>query len=182
MMDAGKRIKSRVQTAVMLALLIGVQFGTRSFGQFVTGSLVNLILLVSAFLVGTGAGLAVAALSPFLAFGVGIGPAFIQIVPFIAVGNVIFVLIAQIVKNRIAYSGTKDAFITASGLAAASIAKTLFLWVGLVIIALPMIPGINEKQMAVISASFTWPQLVTALIGSVLAMALVPMLKRALKM
>jgi len=168
-------------TAVLLALLLGVQFLTQSFSQFVTGSLVNLILLVSVFIVGIGSGLIIGLVSPFLAFFVGIGPAFIQITPFMAIANIILVSIASLVRKYIAKGNKKDVLITGAGLVTAAIAKTTFFWVGLVLIALPLIPGINEKQLAVISTAFTWPQLVTALIGSTLAMIIVPLLKKALK-
>ena len=169
------------QTAVMLALLIGIQFVTRSLGQFVTGSLVNMILLVSVFTIGLGGGLIVAVCSPFLAFFAGIGPAFIQIVPFVAVANALSVMIGRIAGKFIGKGSLKDIALAASGLVAASVIKTGFLWVGLVLIALPMIPGINEKQIAVISAAFTWPQLVTGCIGGALAMAAVPVLRKAIR-
>jgi hypothetical protein len=41
--------------------------------------------------------------------------------------------------------------------------------------------GLMKKPMiAVMTASFSWPQLVTALIGGALALILVPVLKKAL--
>ncbi|MGB7606307.1 MAG: hypothetical protein WBL93_12625 [Lutisporaceae bacterium] len=170
------------QTAVMLALLIVVQFLTRSFGQFVTGSIVNLILLVSVFIIGIYGGITIAILSPLLAFLAGIGTAFIQIIPFIAIGNVLFVTIAWLIAhNSVADMSTKGIVISSTGLIAASIGKLLFLWLGVVVIALPLIPGIKEKQVAIISASFSWPQLITALIGSILAMMVIPLLKKAIK-
>ncbi len=170
------------QTAVMLALLIVVQFLTRSFGQLVTGSIVNLILLVSVFIIGIYGGITLAVLSPLLAFLAGIGPAFIQIIPFIAIGNALFVTIAWfIAKKSISNMNTKGILISSTGLIAASIGKFLFLWLGLVVVALPLIPGIKEKQVAVISASFSWPQLITALIGSILAIMIIPLLKKAIK-
>jgi hypothetical protein len=170
------------QTAVMLALLIGAQFITRSFGQFVTGSMVNLILLVSVFIIGIYGGVTIAVLSPLLAFLAGIGPAFIQIIPFIAFGNILFVTIAWIIsKNFIATLSTKNIIISSIGLITASLSKFLFLLFGLVTVALPLIPGIKEKQLAVIGTAFSWPQLITALIGSILAMMIVPHLKKAIK-
>lgn len=170
------------QTAVMLALLISVQILTRAFGQLVTGSLVNLILLVSVFMIGIYGGLTVAVISPILAFLAGIGPAFIQIIPFIAIGNALFVTVAWLIsKNYMAKLNIKDVVISSLGLIAASISKFLFLWIGIIMIALPIIPGIKEKQIAVISASFSWPQLITALIGSALAMVILPQLKKAIK-
>jgi thiamine transporter ThiT len=167
------------QTAVMIALLLGIQFVTRPLGQLVTGSLVNMILLTSLFVVGTGSGLTVGMLSPFLAFFAGIGPAFPQIIPFMAAGNAIIVLAASFVRKFIAKKNAKDVIITAAGLLIASMAKFLFLWLGLVVVALPLVPGIKEQQIAIISAAFSWPQLVTALIGSSLAMMVVPLLERA---
>lgn len=176
------KINYITQTAVMLSLLIGVQFITRSFGQLVTGSVVNLILLVSVFVIGIYGGITIAVLSPLLAFLAGIGPAFIQIIPFIAIGNTLFVTIAWLIsKNFIAKSSSKDIVISSIGLIAASVSKFLFLWLGLVIVALPLIPGIKEKQVALIGASFSWPQLITALIGSALAMMIIPHLKKAIK-
>ena len=170
------------QIAVMLALLIGAQFITRPFGQLVTGSMVNLILLVSVFIIGIYGGITIAVLSPLMAFLAGIGPAFIQIIPFIIIGNTLFVAIAWLIsRNFIARLSTKDIALSSIGLIAASVCKFLFLWLGLVIVALPLIPGIKEKQAAVIGAAFSWPQLITALIGSILAMMIVPHLKKAIK-
>ena len=176
-----KKVIFITQTAVMLALLIGAQFATRGFSTFVTGSLVNMILLVSTFIIGRRSGLVVALLSPLLAFLAGIGPAFIQIIPFMAAGNAILVLIASFVSRYIAKSSVKDIIFMTTGLIIAAAAKMAFLWVALVLIALPMIPGLNERQITMISAAFSWPQGVTASIGAMLAMTIVPLLKRALK-
>ena len=38
-----------------------------------------------------------------------------------------------------------------------------------------------EKQVAAISASFSWPQLVTAAIGGVLAVTIAPLIRKALR-
>jgi len=175
------KLKKIILTAIMLALLIGTQFVTRSLGQFITGSLVNLILLVSVFTVGLGGGLVVAVASNFLAFLAGIGPALPQVVPFVAAANAILVSVAYLVRKQIGEKGIKNTLLAASGLAAAAVAKMLFLWVGLVLIALPLIPGLKEPQIAMLSAAFTWPQLVTALAGGALAMLIMPLLNKAKK-
>jgi hypothetical protein len=39
----------------------------------------------------------------------------------------------------------------------------------------------KKPMIAVMTASFSWPQLVTALIGGALALILVPVLKKALR-
>ncbi len=177
-----KQIQFISQTALMLALLIVVQMLTRSLPTYVTGSLVNALLLLSTFLIGLNSGLFIALTSPFLAFILGIGPAFIQILFFVAIANAIIVTLAWLLAKNSISSTTKTARIKSSGgLAIASLAKMTFLWLGLVKFALPLIPGLKEGQIKVISASFSWPQLITALIGSGLALFLVPMLKKALK-
>jgi hypothetical protein len=175
------KLRKILFTAVMLAFLIGVQFVTRSMGQFVTGSLVNLILLVTVFTVGLGGGLTVAVASNFLAFLAGIGPALLPVVPFVAAANAILVSAAYPIRGHITGKGAKKKALAAAGLAGAAAAKTLFLWVGLVLVALPLIPGIQEKQVAMLNAAFTWPQLVTALAGGTLAMLIMPLLKKAMK-
>ena len=77
------------ETAVMIALLVALQWATKPLGQFVTGSCVNLVLGVSTLVGGVWCGAVVAIASPFCAFLVGVGPAKLLIVPFIAVGNVV---------------------------------------------------------------------------------------------
>lgn len=172
-----KRVLFITQTAIMLALLIVVQLLTRSLSQFVTGSLVNLILLVSTFVIGLAGGTIVAVISPFLAFALGIGPAFIQIVIFVSIANLIIITVAYLLaKKTIKGKTISDYLVSGSGLAIASVLKTAFLWIGLVSFALPLIPGLKPQQIKVITASFTWPQLITALIGSVLAMMIMPIL------
>lgn len=170
-------LKTLCRTAIFLALLIAVQFVTRSMGQYVTGSLVNLILIASGLMRGLWGGLAVAVLSPICAFFIGIGPAFPQVVPAVALGNAVLVLLWVLI------AGAKNAPIArqAIALVVAAVAKFLTLYLVIVKWLVPMVLTLNEKQMAVLSASFSFPQLITAVIGGVLAMLLVPPLRRALK-
>ena len=190
------------QTTVMLALLIGVQLITRSFSQLVTESIVNLILLISVFMIGIYGGLTVAVLSPILCYLAGIGPAVIEIIPFIAIGNILFITIAWLMARKTIYrmstkdiatsiaalvglsfgsTPTKDIPAPFPGLAVASLGKFLFLRISIVQFVLPMIPGLEVSQVAVLSLAFSWPQLVTAFIGSMLAMIIIPQLKKAIK-
>lgn len=82
-----------VRTAICLALLIAVQFFTRSFGQLATGSCVNLVLAVSALIGGVWSGITVAVISPFCAYLLGIGPAFLPMVPCVSLGNAVYALL-----------------------------------------------------------------------------------------
>ena len=87
------------ETAVMIALLVALQWATKPLGQFVTGSCVNLVLGVSTLVGGAWCGAVVAIASPFCAFLVGVGPAKLVIVPFIAVGNLVLVLLLHFIAG-----------------------------------------------------------------------------------
>lgn len=172
------KIKLICRTAIFIALLVAVQYVTRSLGQYVTGSLVNLILIASALLCGLWGGIAVAFLSPIFAFLLGIGPAFIQVVPAIMLGNIVLVVLWSLIAGR-----SNAAFWRYPvALVAGAVAKFAVLYLVIVRWLVPMVLTLNEKQAAVLSASFSLPQLITAAIGGVLAMLLVPALRRALKL
>ena len=163
------------ETAVMIALLVALQGLTKPAGQFVTGSCVNLILGVSTLVGGLWCGLTVALLSPFFAFLLGIGPALIQIVPAIAVGNIVLVLVLFLICRK----AKKLSPLSYGGAVAASVCKFAALYALVVLLLLPLL-GLPEKQVAMMSAMFSWPQLVTALIGSFLAVTVSPVIRKAL--
>lgn len=172
--------KSRwvTETAIMLALLIVLQAITRSFGQFVTGTCVNFILAITTLICGLSSALTVAVISPFFAFMLGIGPAFLPIVPGVSLGNVIFVVLLWLILGRTGLSATWNKRVSA--LIVAAIGKFLVLYVLITKVILPNL-SLNEKQVSVLGASFSWPQLVTAGIGSFLAILVWPKLKQAIK-
>ena len=163
------------ETAVMIALLVALQGLTKPAGQFVTGSCVNLILGVSTLVGGLWCGLTVALLSPFFPFALGIGPALIQIVPAIAVGNIVLVLVLWLICRK----AKKLSPLSYGGAVVASVCKFAVLYALVVLLLLPLL-GLPEKQVAMMSAMFSWPQLVTALIGSFLAVTVSPVIRKAL--
>ena len=154
-------------TAVMLAVLITLQFLTKSFGQIVTGSCVNFVLAASALLLGFRCAGAVALLSPILAFLLGIGPIFPALIPCIAAGNLIYVFLLAVFRERKLLRWT------------APPAKFLLLFLLVDRIALPLL-GLPAEKAAVIGASFSWPQLFTALIGLSAALLVCPRLTEAI--
>lgn len=169
-MNTAKKI---TYTAVLLALLIVLQWATKSFGQFVTGSCVNCVLAVAALVVGWQGGLTVAVVSPFVAFLLSIGPKNIAVVPAIAVGNAVLVLVLWLfLHKRIQVLRCILGVVCAAG------AKFLTLYL-LVVQVLCRVLTLPEKQAAMFTAMFSWPQLVTALIGAAVAMAVIPLVLRA---
>jgi len=164
------------RSAVFIALLIVSQATTAQFGNiFITGSVVNLILVVAVMTCGLAPGVTVAAISPIVARFLGIGPLW-SLVPFIAAGNIALVLLWHYIGNwhmEHKYAAHLVAAVTAAA------AKFLVLYVGIVRIVVPIL-GLPEQQAAVISIVFSIPQLITALIGGVLATIILPVLKSAI--
>lgn len=161
------------RTAAMLALLIVLQAATKNLGQFVTGSCVNAVLAAATLLGGFARGLIVAVVSPFLAFLLGIGPKLIEVVPAIAIGNLALVLILWAIKG----DGALNRVIK---WIAASVGKFLVLYL-LVIQLLCRVMTLPEKMTATFSTMFSWPQLVTALIGSGIMLLILPILQKAIR-
>lgn len=164
------------RSAVFIALLIVSQATTAQFGNiFITGSVVNLILVVAVMTCGLAPGVTVAAISPIVARFLGIGPLW-SLVPFIAAGNIALVLLWHYIGNW--HMGHKHAAHLVAAVTAAT-AKFLVLYVGIVRVIVPIL-GLPEQQAAVISIVFSIPQLITALIGGVLATIILPVLKSAI--
>lgn len=170
-----------VETGIFLALLIVFQITTKSFGQIVTGSLVNFTLIGAVLAVGLWGGLAVALISPILASMIGIGPAFIQIVPIVALGNAVIVIVyALILQKAKGSDGKSNPLIWIVAIAVGGVAKFATLYFGVVKIAIPMITFPKPQMAATIAASFGIPQLITAVIGGAIAMAVMPPVLKAI--
>ena len=171
-----KKVLWITRTGVLVALLVALQTAAALLSgrnQFITGSVVNMVLIVSVMTSGLATGLSVAAVSPIMATFLGIGPTWV-LVPFIIVGNIILVTLWHVIGNR-KKGGKYAAQIVALVVAAA--AKFIVIYLFVVQIAIPYIPNI-PRQAAVI---FSYPQLITASIGGALAIiALIP-LRKAIK-
>ena len=177
-----KRILWITRTALFIALLVSLQAVTRPFGQFVTGSCVNFLLVSSCILVGLPSAVVVATVSPVFAFLIIGVPAFPLLLPFVIAGNIVLVAAIRLISGKSFENINRRSYITIIVAAAAgAILKFLVLWVGIVQFALSIIPGIKQPQIDAMSAAFSWPQLVTAAIGSGLAIAVAPPLLKALK-
>ena len=169
-----KKVLWITTTAVFVALLIGVQVATAPFGQLVTGSLVNFILIISVMTFGFASGLTVAFISPVFAKLLGIGPLW-TIIPFIMVGNIVLITVWHLMA-RAKFKNTHITRIVS--MIAAAICKFILLYLGIVQVAAPLMLDLTENQKALISSMFSFPQLITALIGGALATVLLPTFTR----
>lgn len=166
------------QTGVLLALLIVVQAVTSGLGNtLVTGSLVNLILIVAVTTGGLASGLSIALLSPIFAFMFGIGPAFPQIVFCVMLGNAVIVTVWHLMAVRNKKQEIPN-FVMATVVGA--VCKFGVLYLSVVQFVVPILLKMPAPKAAMVSGAFSFPQLITALIGGGLSILVVPVLSKAL--
>ena len=177
-----KKIKWITETALMLSLLICLQALTKPMGQLVTGSCVNAILAISALVGGLSCGLVVALCSPVLAFLLGIAPAALT-VPAIMAGNAVFVVLLSQLADKTGKQIVKQVFawvLAAVGKFAALYAIVVWLICGVLAESLLASGAMKPPMLTNLPATFSWPQLITALIGGAIALAITPVLRKAL--
>ena len=176
------RILWIAQTAIFIALLVTAQAITRPLGQFVTGSCVNFLLVTSSIIVGLPSAAVVAVISPIGAFLILGIPAFPILIPFMMAGNLVLVIVFHFITGKSYENLNRTAYLRiTAAIVAGAVCKFLVLWIGIVQIALPFIPGIMQPQIDATAVVFSWPQLVTALLGSSIAAIVIPALRKALK-
>ncbi|MBO5954082.1 MAG: hypothetical protein J6Q53_08230 [Oscillospiraceae bacterium] len=178
-----KKLRWITETAVLLAVLVTLQALTKGFGQFVTGSCVNAVLAVAVLVGGFGSGVTVALISPVLAFLLGIAPQVLT-VPAIMAGNTVYVVLLHLLADRQGKNLLRQlaAWITAAVAKFAAL-YAIVVWLICGLLAQPLLrEGILKPPMLkVLPATFSWPQLVTALIGGGVALLIVPVLRKALR-
>ena len=177
-----KKLRWITETAIMLALLVSLQALTKGFGQLVTGSCVNAILAISVLVGGLSSGITVALISPVLAFLLGIAPQILT-VPAIMVGNTVYVVLLYLIAGKSNNIVRKViAWLVA---AAAKFAALYAIVVGLIcgVLSQNLLASgtLKEPMLKALPATFSWPQLITALIGGAVALLIVPVLRKALK-
>ena len=178
-----KKIRWITETAIMLALLVTLQALTKPAGQFVTGSCVNAVLAVAVLVGGLWSGITIALVSPILAFLLGLAPQILT-VPAIMAGNTVFVLLLHLIAGAKAASVVKR--IVAWLVAAVAKFATLYVIVvkiicGVMSASLLAAGTLKQPMLKALPATFSWPQLITALIGGGVAMLIVPAIRKALK-
>ena len=177
-----KKIRWITETAVMLALLVCLQALTKPMGQLVTGSCVNAILAVSALVGGLSSGLVVALCSPVLAFLLGIAPQILT-VPAIMAGNSGFVILLSVLADKTGKNMIKQiiAWIVAAAAKFAALYAIVVLLICGVLSENLLAAGVLKAPMLnALPATFSWPQLITALIGGAVALSITPVLRKAL--
>ena len=136
------KLRRITRTAIFIALLIVLQAVTVPLGNIiVTGSIVNLMLIMSVITGSLASGVTVAAVSPVMAKLVGIGPLW-ALIPFIIAGNIVLVLLLYFIGNQ--DTGGKKYIAYTAAMVIAAIAKFLVLYIGIVRISVPFFLGLSE--------------------------------------
>ncbi|ACL70579.1 ECF transporter S component [Halothermothrix orenii] len=148
-------VKFITRTAILLAIALVFQMG--GFPQMITGPVVNTVLYVAAMLVGISGGVIIGIFTPVIAFIRGILPGVLApMIPFIAAGNAVLVIIFALLKK-------KNKILA---VVAASAVKFLLL-AGAVQLLLKVL---SIKIPGKVAQAMSFPQLVTALIGGIIAL------------
>ena len=169
MSNNSKKIQFMTRTALLLALVITLQMAGRFIpnNNFIVGPLVNACLLVSTALAGVWSGIIIAVASPFTSLinnHAPVAAALLPFAPFVAAGNAVYVLSYYLLRKKSAIAGVGIGSVLKFGFLYAAI--NIFLQV------------FNFPKFAkVLTFLFSWPQLVTALLGGVVALAAIKALK-----
>jgi hypothetical protein len=175
-----ERARWITQTGVFLAILIAAQAVTRMLGNtFVTGSINNMLFILAVMLLGLSSAITLCVISPILATAFGIGPLW-PFVPFIIVGNIVLVILWHIIACKYEKKAGRCKTREVIALIVGASTKFLVLFIGIVNLVVPYILGLQEPQASVVSAAFSWPQIITASVGGLLAMLIYTPLSKAI--
>lgn len=133
--------------------------------QWVTGSVVNAVLIITLFLVGIRGAMVLALVPSMIALAGGLLPTVLApIVPFIMIGNVILILTIDFIYKQ--FKNKDKGFWL--GVTVGALFKFLFLFASINIISQLLI---KQELIVKIAQMMSWPQFYTAMIGGAIAWA-----------
>ena len=156
------------EALLTLAVLIGIAIAAPLLfkQQLITGTIVNATLIIGVSLLGARDGLLIGLLPSSVALATGLlSPALAPLIPFIIIGNAILVLTFSYL-SRINYW---------VGVIVGSLLKFGFLY-GTSTVVIGLL--INKQVAPAVAQTLSWPQLVTALAGGILAFGLVKLVRK----
>ena len=192
--------KQITATALLLAICILSQY-FKNLSVYITGPIVNAVLIIAALGVGLGSGILISIIAPITAFfftGSPIMAAIPLMFPTIMLGNIILVVCAfyfnkmgrQSAASAIDKKKSSQVYLPA-GLVIGSILKSAFMGIVVIYVLFPLFgeniasnlpkPEMLPKILAAAKITFSVTQLITSFIGSFLAFLIWIPLKRALK-
>jgi len=135
--------------------------------QFITGPIVNATLFIAAVILGAGNAILIGLLPSMVALVSGLLPVpLAPMVPFIMISNAILILVFSYTKKVNYWTGV--------------LGGTLFKYAFLYLTSTIVVSLISNHSIAAKAAAtmMAWPQLVTALIGAIIAFGILKILKK----
>jgi hypothetical protein len=162
------------RTALLLAIAIAFQIFGRfiPYNQFIVGPIVNAVLIMATYTAGFWSGTSIAIIAPLVsAFTnkAAIAPLIIAFSPFIILGNFIIVLAFHLLRRK---SMT-------AGVAAGAICKFAFLYASITIFT--SVVKMKPQIAVTLTNLFSWTQLLTAVIGGILALLVIKLAGKQLE-
>lgn len=157
----------KLEHAIYFVVLTSIAVFVPLFhNQFITGPIINATLILCTTLIGIRYGIMISLIPSVIAFSVGLLPAILlPFLPFIMFSNIIFVgAFNQLKKNHFW-----------EGIIIGSTAKTAFLFLTSTLVMESFAPKAAADQIVIM---MSWPQLVTALAGGVIAFGILKVLKK----
>jgi len=140
--------------------------------QWLTGPIVNALLILSLFLVGIRSAVFIALVPSVVALSSGLLPAVLApMIPFIMIANILFILVIDYVSNTL--QNKNISYWTA--ILSASVIKFAFLFLSVSVISKLLLKSELTVKVAQI---LSWPQFYTALLGGVIAFVILKWLKK----
>lgn len=171
--------KQIARTGILLALCIVSQF-FKNLSVYLTGPIINAVLIIAVLSVGLSCGLLIAVITPVTAYLIAPSPIIASIPPvmvMIMLGNCILVLCVWLFYTKFKFSGKLIA-----GLLTGSALKACFMTAAVTGILFSVFgEALKPQQIAMGKIMFSTTQLITALTGSLLAFLIWLPLKKFLK-
>ncbi len=135
--------------------------------QQVTGPIINALIFIAVVILGLRQTLVVCVIPSLIALSAGLLPIFLApIVPFIIISNIILAVIFSYARQTNFWLG----------IVAASFLKFIFIWSTTTAVAQLFIK--NPLAIKAVATMMSWPQLITALIGGVIAFVFLRSIKK----
>jgi hypothetical protein len=169
------------RTALLLAVAIAFQlFGKLiPYNNFIVGPVVNAVLLVATAAAGFWSGTAISVIAPLVSAFTNkapIAPLVIAFSPFIIIGNIIIVLAFYLLTKRKSGNALTGQVL---GVVAGSVLKFGFLYGAITVFT--SLVDMKPQQAAALTSLFSWPQLITAVIGGVIAIIVLKLAGKSLE-
>lgn len=149
---------------ISLALIAGI---TPLFlhEQWITGPLVNAILVAATLTLGPWEAIAIAFIPSGMALASGLLPVVLApTIPVIIIGNILLISGVQLFKNKPLF-----------GILTGAVAKFIWLTIASTWILQFFIPG---NFIAKVGTMLSWPQLATAILGGLIALGIIKIWKK----